>query len=93
MYGSCSETDMNRIQTIQNQLLKRILNLDRRTPTNTLHRNMCNEIFLDYYALKPNSYDLRAKGQLKVPRTRLVLGDKFVKIKGALLWNPMEKSM
>ena len=117
VYGNCSETNLNRIQTIQNQLLKLILKLDRRTPTNTLHKNMrivkvshiahssvlgfvndvrigrCPEIFLDYYTLKRNAYDLRTKGQLKVPQTRLVLGDKSVKIKGALLWNRMDKSM
>ena len=38
VYGSCSETNMNRIQMIQNQSLKLILKLDRRTPT--LHRNV-----------------------------------------------------
>ena len=117
VYGNCSETNINRIQTIQNQLLKLILKLNRRTPTNTLHRNMrivkvshiadscvlgfvndvrigrCPEIFLDYYTLKRYSYDLRTKGQLKVPQTRLVHGDKSVKIKGALLWNRMDKGM
>ena len=40
VYGSCSDTDTKRIQTIQNLLLKLILKLDRRTPMNTLHGNM-----------------------------------------------------
>ena len=52
----------------------------------------CPEIFLDCYTLKPNSYDLRTREQFKVPQ-RLVLGDKSLKIKSALLWNRMEKSM
>ena len=45
---------------------------------------------INHYTLKPNSYDLRTKGQLKVPQTRLV--DKSVEIK-ALLWNRVDKSM
>ena len=60
---------------------------------NDVRIGRCPEIFLDYYTWKPNSYDLRTKRQLKVPQTRLVLGDKSVKIKSALRWNRMDKSM
>ena len=39
-YGSCSNVHINRVQTIQNKLMKLLLKLDPRTPTNELHRGM-----------------------------------------------------
>jgi hypothetical protein len=38
--GSCSNKLLSKLQTIQNQLLKLILRLERRTSTNVLHNNL-----------------------------------------------------
>ena len=40
VYSSCSETHTNRLQIIQNKLLKLILKLDRLTATNLLHKEI-----------------------------------------------------
>ena len=40
VYGACSYTLSNKIQTIQNKLLKFFLNLDPRHPTDILHANL-----------------------------------------------------
>ena len=40
IYGNCSERNVNKIQTMQNKLLKLLLQLDRLTPTNILHKNL-----------------------------------------------------
>ena len=40
VYGSCADTLLNKIQTIQNKLLKFFLNLDILHSTNTLHANL-----------------------------------------------------
>ena len=40
IYGNCSERNMNKIQTMQNKLLKLLLQLDRLTLTNVLHKNL-----------------------------------------------------
>ena len=40
IYGNCSERNMNKIQTMQNKLLKLLLQLDRLTPTSILHKNL-----------------------------------------------------
>ena len=40
VYSSCSETHINRLQVIQNKLLKLILKLDRLTATNILHKEI-----------------------------------------------------
>ena len=117
VYSSCSETHINRLQVIQNKLLKLILKLDRLTATNILHKEInllkvthigessvlgfvnkvlcgqCPEIFLSYYKIKRNAYDVRTKGQLVTPQTRIQFGDRAVKVKGCLLWNRINKNM
>ena len=40
VYGGCSDSNMNNIQTIQSKLLKFFLSLDQRNPTNDLHANL-----------------------------------------------------
>ena len=37
VYGSCSSTNIGKIQTMQNKLMKLLLRLRRMTPTNELH--------------------------------------------------------
>ena len=110
----CSETHTNRLQVIQNKLLKLILKLDRLTATNMIHKYInvlkvthigessvlsfvnkvlcghCPDIFLSYYTIKRNAYDVRTKGQLVTPQTRIQFGDRAVKLKGCLLWNRID---
>ena len=117
VYSSCSETHTNRLQVIQNKLLKLILKLHRLTATNMLHndinvlrvthigessvlgfvdkvvRGHCPEIFHSYFEMKKNAYDVRTKGQLITPQTRIQFGDRAVKVKGCLLWNRINKTM
>ena len=40
VYGSCSDTSLERLQVIQNKLLKLLLRLDPYTSTNLLHREL-----------------------------------------------------
>ena len=40
VYGTCSLQLINKMQTIQNRLLKMLLNLDIRSSTNSLHHNL-----------------------------------------------------
>ena len=40
VYGHCADEHLNKLQTLQNELLKLMLKLDRRTSTNQLHRNL-----------------------------------------------------
>ena len=40
LYGSSSASNMNKIQVIQNKLLKLVFKLDRLIPTNELHKNI-----------------------------------------------------
>ena len=117
VYSSCSETHINRLQVIQNKLLKLILKLDRLTATNILHKEIhllkvthisessvlgfvnkvycgqCPAIFLPYYKIKINAYDVRTNGQLVTPQTRIQFGDRAVKVKGCLLWNRINTNM
>ena len=117
LYGSNSASNMNKVQVIQNKLLKMVLKLDRLMPTNDLHKNIkilkivdihkcntlglvkemvsdrCPAIFRNYFEMKGNSYDLRTRGQLTIPLTRLTLGQHVVRVKGASLWNKIDKSL
>ena len=117
VYSSCSETHTNRLQFIQNKLLKLILKLDRLTATKLLHKEInvlkvthigvssvlefvnkvvrghCSEILNSYFEIKRNAYDVRTKGQLVTPQTRIQFGDRAVKVKGWLLWNRINKNM
>ena len=49
------------------------------------------DIFLSYYTIKTNAYDVRTKGQLVTDQTRIQFGDRAVKVKGCLLWNRIDK--
>ena len=40
IYGSCSFTNISKMQTMQNMLMKLLLRLDRMTPTNELHTTL-----------------------------------------------------
>ena len=40
VYGSCSSTDIGKIQTMQNKLMKLLLRLRRMTPTKELHMHL-----------------------------------------------------
>ena len=40
VYGNCSQQNIQKIQTIQNKLLKLLLSKDRMTSTNELHKHM-----------------------------------------------------
>ena len=117
LYGSSSASNMNKIQVIQNKLLKMVLKLDRLMPTNDLHKNIkilkiddihqcntlglvnemvsdrCAAVFRNYFEIKENSYDLRTRDQLTIPLARLTLGQHAVRVKGASLWNKIDKSL
>ena len=117
IYGSTSISNVNRLQVMQNKLLKLILKLDKFTSTHVLHRNMkilkiadvhvcntlgvvnemgsnrCSEIFKNYFKIKTNHYDLRTKNQMVIPPSRISLGDQTVRIKGASMWNKLDKDL
>ena len=40
VYGNCAVNHLSKLQTIQNKLLKLMLKMDFRTPTDTLHKNL-----------------------------------------------------
>ena len=40
IFGNCTERNVNKIKTMQNKLLKLLLQLDKLTPTNILHNNL-----------------------------------------------------
>ena len=40
VYGSCSKVNMNKLQVLQNKLIKLLLNYDYRTDTNVIHKNL-----------------------------------------------------
>ena len=40
VYGNCSAQNINTIQVTQNKLLKLMLHIDRRTPTDEIHKTM-----------------------------------------------------
>ena len=91
VYGNCSSTNLNKIQILQNKLMKMLLKLDRRTSTNYLHKMLnickvndiyvcclsnfindvlcgnCPDVFKNYFAFRRNVYDVRRKGQVKIP--------------------------
>ena len=81
MCGICSATNLNKIQVLQNNLMKLLLNIDRFTPTDT------------YFELKQNTYDLRTRRQMTVLQDRIVLGDIQSRFRGAQLWNRLPKDM
>ena len=45
LYGSSSASNMNKVQVIQNKLLKMVLKLDTLMPTNDLHKNITRQIW------------------------------------------------
>ena len=40
----------------------------------------CPDIFLSFYTIKINAYDVRTKGQLVAPQTIIQFGDRAVKV-------------
>ena len=52
IYGCCSQSNISKIQTLQNKLLKLILQLDRRTGTNQLHSLLNIAKVNDVYTIK-----------------------------------------
>ena len=53
----------------------------------------CPDIFLSYYTIKRNAFDVRKKGQLVTAHTRIQIGDRAVKVKECLLRNRIDKKM
>ena len=108
---------MNKIQILQNKLMKMLLKLDRRTSTNHLNKMLnickvndiyvccllnfvndvlcgrCPDVFKNYFEFRRNVYDVRRKGQVKIPAARLPFGDKAVRIQGASIWNKLDASV
>ena len=60
---------------------------------NEMVSDRCPAIFRNYFEIKENSYDLRTHDQLTIPLTRLTLGQHAVSVKGASLWNKLDKSL
>ena len=77
VYVSCSDTSLDRLQVIQNKLLKLLLRLDPSTSTNLLLSE------LNILKVK----DLYNAGQLDYRRARLDLGTSKVQYHAAKLWN------
>ena len=53
----------------------------------------CPDVFNNYFEFTRNVYDVRRKGQVKIPAARLPFGDKAVRIHGASLWNKLHTSV
>ena len=53
----------------------------------------CSDVFKNYFKFRRNVYDVRWKGQVKIPAARLPFGDKAVRIHGASLWNKLHISV
>jgi hypothetical protein len=53
----------------------------------------CPEIFLNYFVPSRPRYNLRRSDQVIIPPSRLSLGDKAVRVYGALAWNNMDDSL
>ena len=60
---------------------------------NEMVSDRCPAIFRNYFEIKENTYDLRTRDQLTFPLTRLTLGQHAVRVKGAYLWNKIDKSL
>ena len=56
IYGNCSERNVNEKQTMQNKLFKLLLQLDRLTPTYTLHKNLSILKINDWYTYSRLSF-------------------------------------
>ena len=117
LYGSSSQSNMSKLQILQNKLLKLLLKMDRDTPTYVLHAQMkilkvtdvatckvltfvndilcgnCPKSFENYFQIKVTRYSTRQTAQLQVPRCRIPLADRAVRVKGASLWNKMHKNV
>ena len=60
---------------------------------NEMVSDRCPAIFKNYFEIKENSFDLRTRDQLTIPLTRLTLGQHAARVKGASLWNKIDKSL
>ena len=55
--------------------------------------NRCPEIFKNHFKIKTNHNDLRIKNQMVIPSSRISLGDQAVRVKGASMWNKLDKDL
>ena len=81
------------LNEIKTEFMTSILKIDDTHKYNTLGivneivSDRCPAIFRNYFEIKEKSYDLRTRGQLTIPLTRLTLGQHAVRVKGASLLN------
>ena len=52
-----------------------------------------DQISEQYFKIKTNHYDLRTKNQMVIRPSRISLGDQAVRIKGASMWNKLDKDL
>ena len=52
----------------------------------------CPELFSNYFNRQQHTYNVRIN-KLRVPRSRTSLGSNSVKIKGAVLWNNLDRNV
>ena len=60
---------------------------------NDVLRCKCPDVFKNYFEFRGNVYDVRRKGQVKIPAARLPFGDKALRIHGASLWNKLHATV
>ena len=60
---------------------------------NGMGSNRCPEIFKNHFKIKTNHYDMKTKNKKIIPSSRISLGDQTVRIKGASMWNKLDKDI
>ena len=114
VYGNCSKTLMNKLQIVQNRLLKFLLKKSPSTRTHDLHYEIkilkLNDLFefslarlvhdclngnsppsfSNYFTFRQTGYNTRRSNTLTIPRSKLVVGQSRVEVKGAKIWNEIE---
>ena len=55
--------------------------------------NRCPYIFKIYFKVTTNHNDMKTKIQMIIPPSRISLGDQAVRIKGASMWNELDKDL
>ena len=109
VYGYTSVSNVSKIQTMQNKLLKLILKLDIRTRTNTVHKMLnilkiedkhktivlafVNSCVMNKCPAIFEQYYTRQVGDLDVPPSRTGYGDRSLTVDGAKKWNNMDANM
>ena len=97
VFGDCANEYLQKLRVIQKNLLKLLLNFDRRMSTNELHQQLsfvnecrsgrCPTLFSSYYHVREAGYELKQNDRLHVPMARTDTGQSSCKIKGARLRN------